>query len=249
MKSIDDILNEDLIDEAPQVEAPPQIAEPAEQAKEPQPRDDAGKFAAKGVDEGAPPAPVDKLPQAEFGALKDERGKRQALEREVAEMRQALQALQAPPAPAPSMWEDEQGWQQHFAGNVVNQAVQQATINSRLDMSEMMARQANPDFEEIKAEFLALAADNPVLRDQALADPHPWHKAVQITRTHKSMIDLGATDMDTLKAKLREELAAEMQATPAARQGLPPTLTGVGNVGSRSGPAWAGPTPLSDILR
>ena len=71
-------------------------------------------------------------------------------------------------------------------------------------MSEMMVRQANPDFEDVKAEFLALAQQNPDLTRQALADPHPWSKAYQIAKNHKTMTELGATDLDTLKAKLRE---------------------------------------------
>jgi hypothetical protein len=50
--------------------------------------------------------------------------------------------LQNPPAPPPSIWDDEQGFGQHIADQATQQAVQQATFNARLDMSEMMVRMA-----------------------------------------------------------------------------------------------------------
>lgn len=216
-------------------------------------RDENGRFAAKtGVEpevetQPEPVPPTDKLPKEDYKAIREEREKRQTLERELEALRQQIQAVQNPPEPPPSVFEDEQGWQQHFGSQVVQTAVQQATLNAKLDMSEMMVRQANPDFEEVKAEFLALAQQNPTLRDQALADPHPWNKAYQIAKNHRAMQELGATDLDTLKAKLREELMAEMQVAPART--VPPSLASERNVGQRTGPQWQGPKSLSDLLR
>lgn len=250
MGTIEDILSDEVAEpiEEAAVEAVETVETP-EAAPVDTVRDEKGRFAPKGVDDGAPPAPVDKLPPEEFKALKEERTKRQTLEQELAEIRRQLEASKAPPPPAPDLWEDTQGWQQHFGGEVVTAAVQQASLNAKLDMSEMMVRQANPDFEDVKAEFLALAQQNPDLTRQALADPHPWNKAYQIAKNHKTMTELGATDLDTLKTKLREEIMAEMAATTPAKPGLPPTLTGMANVGSRGGPEWAGPRPLEDLLR
>lgn len=223
------------------------------------PRDEQGRFAPKttGVEESAAvhenpveaqsEPPSDKLPKEDYKAVREEREKRQAVERQLEELRQQINSQpKEPPPPPPSIWEDDQAWQQHFG----TQIAQQASFNAKLDMSEMLARQNNPDFDEVKTEFLRMAESNPALAQQALGDPHPWAKAYQIAKNAKTMQELGATDLDGLKAKLREELMAEMQQeTPAAtRLMLPPTLSTAQNVGSRSGPVWGGPTPLADLL-
>lgn len=221
-------------------------------------RDGQGRFAKeKGVEpadepeqaqtqDEVPPTP-DRLPPDTFKAVKDEREKRQQLERELTALREQFQAQQNPPPPPPNIWEDEQGALDHVKNEAISTAVQQATFNAKLDMSEMMVRQANPDFDDMKARFLQLAEMNPSLRQQALSDPHPWNKAYQIAKNAATMEELGATDIETLRAKLREELAAEMQIAPRAT-GLPPTLTNERNVGNRTGPAWAGPRSLSELL-
>lgn len=221
-----------------------------------QPRDEHGRFASletgvepeQGQPEPEAVPPTAGLPQEEYKAIREEREKRKRLEAELEALRQ--QMASQPPEPPPSIWEDDQGALQHVKQEAVSLAVQQATLNAKLDMSEMMVRQQNPDFDEVKAEFLALAEQNPGLVQQALADPHPWDKAYKIAKTHRTMQELGATDVATLRAKLREEVLAELQQgrSPVA-PGLPPTITGERSVASRSGPAWAGPTPLTDLLK
>jgi len=214
-------------------------------------RDEQGRFAPKetGVEEAqaepdATVPPTDKLPKEEYEALRDERRKRQEVERRLAELEAKFQAPQEPQAPPPSIWEDEQGWQQNFGSRVVTEA----TLNARFDMSEMLARQANPDFEEMKAEFIALAQQNPVLAEQARSDPHPWQKAYQIAKTAKTARELGAVDVDALKAKLREEIMAEQRSNPAPSPSLPQSLAD-----SQSARAPVGDVPqmlsLSDILK
>ena len=56
---------------------------------------------------------------------------------------------------------------------------------------------------------------------------------------------MGALDVDALKAKLREEIMAE---EVAKLPNLPTTLATLRNVGSRAGPEWTGPRSMSDIL-
>jgi hypothetical protein len=248
-KSLDDLLGGDPVAEPVEETVETVETEQAEEVTETDGpvRDERGRFAPKGVEEDAPPASTDQLPADEFKGLKDERRKRQEAEQAIAELRAELEALKnppQPPAPPPDMWEDPQGWQQHFGGEVVSQA----SLNANLNMSEMLARDKFEDFDEVKAEFLALAEKNPTLGQQALADPHPWRKAYQIAKNHRTMSELGATDVDTLKAKLREEIMAEMAAS-AVPQTVPASISGERNVGSRSGPAWSGPAPLSELLR
>lgn len=246
--SLDDILNGEP---AAPVEQPLEAA-PEEAAPE-RPRDEHGRFAPKGdepapataqpAEPGASPAPSE--PPLEHPALIGERRRRQEAERQLEEYRQ--QAMRQPPAPPPSVWDDEEGFRQQFGSQVTGQAVDQAVKLSQINTSEMLMRQAHPDFQEMFDLFNGLAAENPTIVQQALSDPHPWNKAYQIARTHKTMQELGATDIDALKAKLREELQAEaVQAVAPAS--LPPTLSAERNAGPRSGPAWSGPAPLGDIL-
>lgn len=238
MKELDEILSGETADE--QI-----VEEPVQEVVE-QPRDESGKFTAKGVEpEEAPPASESpQLPQEVYAPLKAVRDENKELKARLAEM-EAKANPPEPPKPIPSVFEDEDGFRDEFGSQVVTHAVSQATLNARLDMSEMLVRQANPDFEDVKAEFLELAKANPSLREQALADPHPWDKAYQIAKNHKAMQELGAVNVTDLREKLKAELMAEMQTTP---QSLPPTLSNERNVGQRTGPAWTGPKPLSELL-
>lgn len=241
--SLDELLN----DETAELVATPEV-ESAE-AKADRERDEKGRFAPKGVDDGAPPAP-DKLPQDVYEPLKAVRDENKALKDRLAAFERQMEEQRNPPPPPVSVFEDEQAWQQQFGGQVVSQAVNQATFNAKLDMSEMMVRQANTDFDDMKEAFLALAEQNPSLTQQALADPHPWNKAYQIAKNHKAMQELGATDVESLKAKIREEVMNEIQAQvpPVTRSAIPPSLTAEQNMGGRTGPAWAGPRSLQDML-
>lgn len=241
----------------------PEVNEPQEteaQAAE-RLRDEKGRFAPKGENQGSTPEPVEnEIPEDQFKGYLTEKKKRQeweakygALNSEVETLKQQLQALQAPKepeAPPPTIWDDEQGWQQHFGGQVVNTAVQQATLNARLDMSEMLARQANPDFEEMKATFIELMQENPSLQKQAMEDPHPWNKAYQIAKNHKAMQELAAVDLTDLEAKiearLREKLAAETPQQQQPQANLPTSLADAQS--SRAVNAAPGPISLEQIL-
>lgn len=248
MADIDDILNGEQAD-TPDVEEP--VVETVE--TDDRPRDEHGRFLPKetGVEQAQEPetvpptAETNGLPQEVYAPLKAVRDENKELKARLA----ALEATPpAPPPPIPSVFEDEEGFQQGFGSQVVQQAVGAATLNARLDMSEMLARQAHEaDFDEMKASFLELAQAHPELADQARADPHPWAKAYTIAKNHLAMKELGATDVAALEAKLREKIMAEMASAPVS-QSVPLTLSNEQNVGSRTGPAWTGPKSLSDML-
>lgn len=240
---------EELLNEGPATSEETVAEQVIEQVEEqPQPRDEGGKFAPKG-EESASPAPVEE-PPLEHPALLGERKRRQAAEDERNALKEQLEQMQKPAEPTPNMWEDDEAWQQHFGKNLVGQAVTQATQQSTIKMSEMMMRQNFPDFEEMREKYIALERENPAIIPQVMNDPHPWKKAYDIAKNHTAMQDLGATNIEDMKAKLREELMAEMAAnTPATRQGLPPTLSSERNVGERTGPAWSGPKPLDELLK
>ncbi len=244
--SLDSIFNDEPAVEAVPAEAAPEPQTDAEPATDGPARGPDGKFPAKQQSdvEDTGPSP-DKLPPAEYKAIREEREKRQTLERELEALKSQFQSFQQPKeeTPPPSLWEDEQGWQQHFGGQVA----QQAAYNARLDMSEMLASQSHEDFDDIKAKFLEMAQANPGIVQEALQAKHPWEKAYQIGKNAATAAELGATNVEELRAKIREELMAEIGQQPAS-QSLPATLTNQRNVGTRSGPAWAGPRPLSELV-
>jgi len=241
MSTLDDILSDEPFEQAEESTVE-QVEEPA------QPRDETGKFAPKGETESASPAPVEqRQPDLEHPALIAERRRRQEAEARLAAFEAA--AIAEPP---PSIFEDEQGWQNNFGNNVVSQAVQEATLNARVEMSEMLARQAHPDFEDMKNTFLSLMDQNPSLKQQCQADPHPWNKAYQIAKSHKMMQELGATDVATLEARLTEKIRAELtqqaQAQAPVSQQFPASLAGAQS-GRSTGSAVQPPPSLNDILR
>lgn len=192
--------------------------------------------------EEAPPAPQSETVPVK--ALQDERRKRQELHDQL----EALKASQQAQEPSPTIWEDDKKWQEQFGQTVTQNAAQYAAMNARLDTSEMLARQAHAeDFDQVKTEWLELAAQNPEMRQQALSDPHPWERAYQQVRNAKTMKELGASSIDDVIAKKRAEWEAEMAAKSPARS-FPNSTVQDGSVSGRNGPDWAGPIADKDIL-
>lgn len=251
--NLNDILNGDVEAEAP----PPEVVDAAPvETVETRPRDEQGRFAPKGETEEAPPietappAVVDEGPVVPRKALQDERSKRQALEDQIQQLQRQFEQIQNPPQPPPSIFDDEVGWEQHFGQTVIQQAVNEASFNARLDMSEMMARQSHPDFEEKRTAFLEAMKTTPGLQQRALQDPHPWQFAYQYVANQERMQELSAVNVTDLEAKIRAQVEAEYMAKTQGRapSSIPPSLSQERNVGTRQGPAWSGPQPLSDIL-
>lgn len=247
MEDIDNILNgetaavETVEAEAPEAEVQAEVTEKAEQ-----PRGPDGKFAPKGETD-APPASNDEF---DGKATLAERRKRQEIERERDELRAQLQQLQNPPQPAPDMFENPEGWQNHFGGQIRQQASQEASFNSLLNTSEMLCRDKYDDFDDAKTKFMELAEANPVLAQQALGDPHPWRKAYTLVKNHEKMEALGATDSVSLEAKLREQIRAELEAelkAQPAQVAIPNSLATAQSGRGTSG-VWNPPT-IDEILR
>ena len=234
-KSLEELYDgpEQEVEESPVVEEAK--AEPAKAE-----RDEQGRFAKTGEEAGSPPEPLD------HAAIVGERRRRQEAEARETALKAQLEAIQNPPEPPPSIWEDEEGARMHDRNQAVAEAVQRATMQSQLAMSEMLASQKHDDFDDMKASFLALAEKNPVLAEQALAHKHPWEKAYQIAKSAAEMAELGATDVASMREKIREEERAKLLAE-GDTQRLPPTLSGQRNVGSRAAPAWNGLPSLTDL--
>lgn len=247
MDELDDILNGNEAPKEPETPAVEPVAEVAQPKAETAARDEKGRFVQKGEQQAepvaAPPAAEEKTVPTK--ALQEERRKRQELEQRLAE----IEARQQPQQPPPSVWEDERGAFQHFGQEVVGTAVQQATFNARLDMSEMMVRQAHADdFDEKKATFMQLMAEVPGLQQRALQDPHPWNFAYQYVTNHERMNELAAVNVGDLEAKIEARIRAELTAQPIAP--LPAVPTSLADAQSAK-PSGSDPAPrlsLDDIL-
>lgn len=120
----------------PVVEAAPEPVEVVPEA-EPEavevPRDDKGRFAPKGEQEGASPAPVEE-PQLEHPALLGERRRRQEAEARIAEYEAKLAAVQQAPAPVPDPIDDPAGYDNYF-----QQRLETARYQDRLYFSHQVA--------------------------------------------------------------------------------------------------------------
>lgn len=240
----------DFLDEAfsePSNE-PAETVETVEAAPEPAVvRDDKGRFAPKGETESASPAPAEEEAPFDHAAVKGERKRRQEAEARLAALEAQLQSLQQPQEPAappPSIWDDEQGWQQHFGGQVS----QQATLNATLNTSEMLCRDKFDDFDEMKAKFLEMANQNPAIAQQALTDPHPWRKAYTVAKNAAKMEALGATDVSELEAKIEARIRAELEAKQPEPVAIPTTLADHQSARGGHAPAQTGPLTIEDIL-
>lgn len=86
-----------------------------------------------------------------------------------------------------------------------------------------------------------------------MASPHPYGALVDWHRKQQALAEIGS-DPAAYKEKLKAELLAELQQQqPAVAQApvvgtLPSNFATARNVGTRSGPAWSGPTQINDIF-
>lgn len=240
-KSLDNILNEESETEA---EIRPVMPEPAEETgeqsqPEPEPVEEA--------EAGSPPA--DKAAKGQEAAIVAERRKRQEVEAQLEQLRREISAKpKEPETPPPSIWEDEQGAFQHFGGQAVSQAVQRATFEAKLNHSEFYARKNIDGFGDAWDDLNAWLSENPSVAQQATSDIDPWGYAYRAFQNQRTMQELGATDLKSLEAKIREKILAEQQAQQPPAPSMPRSLSTTRSVSSRRGPEWSGPPDLKELL-
>ena len=114
--------------------------------------------------------------------------------------------------------------------------------------------------KEAEAAFNAAAVSgqlDPETYRRIQASPNPFAAAVQWHQHTQTMAEIGS-DPAAYKAKLAEEIRAQVMAElqqgqqqPGAARPAPVTPSNFAtgrNVGSRAGPAYAGPSPIDEIL-
>lgn len=261
-KSIDELLNgEPIQDEAPAVEASPEPEAPQGDGR---PRDEHGRFAPKegtGVEpqpeatqaEEAEPVPPtgDQLPKDVYEPLKAERQKRQELQMQLEALQQQIaRQNQAPPPEVPEFWDNpDAAFEARFErfGSQLMQQFKMQQDMERINASEVAAKGKYADYGESFGAFQQAANANPALIDQMKAAPDPAEFAYKTGKRAMDLEKVGSLD-ELLKAE-RAKWEAELKAAAPAPQAFPSTTATDGSVGQRSGPAWAGPTDISDLLR
>lgn len=254
MSDFDDILEGE--DDAAPVERAPEPQEAPQEAETPTDgpnRAPDGKFAPKGNDDGAMPAPnEDKT--VPIGSYQAEKQKRQEWERRYQEdiqtLRRELESLKAPkepPAPPPSIWEDEQGTFQHYGQQFTQTAVHEATMLARLQTSELLMMQNAEDFADLKQDIFRFVGENPAVNADVQNSPHPWQTAYKAFKNYQTMQQLGTTDLTEIEAKMREKVMAELQQQQPAQPTIPRSLADAQSARGSGNPA-NNPLSLDDIL-
>ena len=257
-------LGEILGSEEPAIEEPTVEAPEAETPQ--RERDEHGRFVSKQAgdeQQAEPEASVTPTPEPEqeripIAALKDERNKRQQLEerlRQYDEYFAQLQAQPKQPTEVPDMFADPDGHQAYVIEQAVQRAVeklqpamqQQGTL-TRAEVSEMLARQKYEDYDATVEVFKEAIAHNPFLVGQLHQSADPATFAYNAGKQYQQAKSYGTEaplSREQIEAELREKIVAELNLRPQ----VPTTLADARSVGSRSGPAWTGPTELGDILK
>ena len=228
-----------VLDETQNEAAPIEPQAPAEPEPTPQPQ---------GETPPAPPAekpaPVESPEVAAFKqAAISERQKRQELERQLAEIRQAQ-------APQPPAYDEDP----HAAFDALRNEVSTVVTNARLDLSEDLARERHADFDEKFALFEQMVQDNPHLLSEIGRATNPAERMYTIAANHQKLQQAGSLDAlkEQMRAELRAEIEADMKAKEDAdakkRAALPNTLSDTTSAGKPETESYAGPTPLNSIL-
>lgn len=178
--------------------------------------------------------------QVPYAALKDERTKRQQLERELAEMRGKVDGLTHH---KPEQAAEEGSSEDDFFADPTGYTSK--TIDSRLQqvqqqydqrlfaMSETWVRSQHEDYDDAVGAFIDAAKANPALTAQMQQSPMPAQFAYETGKTYLEVEQYGGS-VESMRSKLREEILAELkqeQSQAAAKQ--PKSLAGARGVGGQ----------------
>ena len=210
-----------LFDDQQPLEAPaPATApEPAQPAITPEASQaGTGELAAPPVAEPEKPAAIP------ISALLDEREKRQAAERQAQEYQRKIAEFEAAQKPKPDFFDNPDA-----AIAAERAQVQKMLWNERLNMSEMLARQAHGDDTVTQAAeaFAAAAKQNPALAFDLQRQPDPYGHVVAWHKKQVALSKIGDDPDAYIERMVQERIAAAMasQSQPAPVQTSRPAPT------------------------
>lgn len=263
-----------LSSSTPEPEAPAVTAEatpePVKETVSEQPRAPDGKFATKQAEVkapvvekpsgevAAPPVAPSQPPHGyvPIAALVDTRLEARQAKQERDEFRRKFEEATKPKdQPVDFFADPETAFKQTLAP--FEQRFQQTVSNltlraSRAEAIAIHGKDAVGQME--KAVGDAIEAGDPEiqnLRAQMLNSDDPVAVAMQWHQRKRIYSEVG-DDPAAYREKLKAEILAEMNGQKQTQQPapvMPSNLAGARNVGTRTGPAWPGPTPLADIFK
>lgn len=230
-------------------------AKPDATEQESRQRDEKGRF-AKGEKQEQEPAkaeppsaqddqePTDPVARGHYARARDERKKRQEMEKELLQLRQQMAQIQNPPPDPHSQPHEYQAYQQ--------QEARRLALNNTLNLSEKYAtaKYGQQDVEKAQALFQQAAQANPALYEQfwSLDDPYDW--LLTQYRQYEFLQEAG-NDPGAYRKKLKEQFRKEWEAEHAGKgtqSAPPPSLASVGS-GTVAEAAYQGPPSLKSILK
>jgi hypothetical protein len=195
----------------------------------------------------------------------DFRKSNENLQRQVTELLTRIPQQQQPTPPqAPDFFENPAGATRHEVESFVSPQFEQ--INRTMlafAKDNAITRFTEEKVNEAEQAFIGAMQSktlDPAEYHKVVGSPNRYAAAVQWHQRKLAEQEIGG-DPAAFKEKVRTELEAEILAkhglapdggkpantgTPAV---MPSNLAGARNVGTRAGPAWSGPAPLTDIFK
>jgi len=178
--------------------------------------------------------------QWRYEAYKDEKRKRQSLEKELEELRQQMSGKEESQK-APDVLDDQEAYT-----NYINSSIQQATFTNRTEMSKFHAdREFGADVVMQKLDdFKELVAKDNTLNNEVLNSPSPYYTMIEIVDKAQKFEEL--QNVDQLEAKIRaeieekvrKEIESEVNEKKSKRESVTPSLNSSASVkGSPEGDA------------
>ena len=211
--SVDDILNGDEVEVAEVAQETEEVADTTEQAANEDTKGEAEEEAQAEPEATAEtPAAEDDIEQKWTKAMAlDERSKRQAVEKQLAELQK--QREEAEKTPRPDLIDDPEGALSHMQAEF-----DQKLRNQTIAVGQEMMRSMHEDYDTLEAEFVELAKSNPVIAQGIRDAANPAKYAYDIATKAREAAALTDTNArDKLKEQLRQEVLAE-EAAKAAKQ-------------------------------
>ena len=234
---VDEVTPNEPIEAAPAAEIVPEVAEPAkvEQSSETTTQE----------------PNYEQLPTWAKASIKDERAKRQELEKRAIELESKLKELEQPQAEKPDFYTDPD---KRLA--VERQEIELKLQRAKIDMSEMLVKQTHQDYDEVVKAFEEAATANPFLAQQMLNHANPALFAYQEGKKHIQIKDMQNPEeyKAKLEAELREQIKAEMLAETEKleleRKKLSTSITDARAIGSvkANADAEADSDPFSNLF-
>jgi hypothetical protein len=218
------------------VEQPAVVVEAAkggESASPARERDEGGRFVKKPDEDHMVP----------LSALLSERERRQAAEAKL------------PKEPQPDIWEDPKAYIKSELDSREDELLAKAEMKARetfFRYTEGAARSRHTDYDQVRVAFAEEAQKNPSIATQLREAPDPgefiYRQGKTVLELREVGGDLGAY-RQRIETEIRQKVEKEVAERLARTSNIPQSLNTEPSKGAGvTGSAWAGPTPLEEIL-